>query len=539
MMSSTRRQGVHTEFSIKDLNTLAPCSIRSSKTCKTASTADLSNSANLNNSKNNNSKNQNSCESFNSSFSDLAKERSGDFSFDSAGYTADFTASNSTLDWDDNEAFPKVKGGTATPSTTCSRSVADIDLTDFVVLSAFQVDDSCTDHQQVEEEESEEEDKCSEYSEDEAPDESDEEEFPLVDFDQTVVPIEDEDADDDDESQVVLAPPPRDSVRIIEKRRSSIEEDLRQSREDQETQAALCQFLARSGIDKSPAARRSRGRSFKQHSQPPIVRTDSNRSSITENDVHPARLRRNLSGSRPPPTTRGRRISTNRDRSISRDRSTSTARDRSRSISRDRSTATAPNPSLDIVLDRPLLGRANCDDSEAEEDLFAVPAVRKQASERRLSDRKHRRVSSRVHLRDSDDCSRDSSKASVPGPAKTITKRSSRRRSVEAKPPPTRRSVRATKSGNLPTTKRVPINDLSYSTRSNPEHPTVSLEDRLNNLALIDASSRSHPETIFAIRGGDPERKARLPESKQVKARRKCSKMKASAVVPALNTMLG
>lgn len=354
------RQVVTKEVSIQDLGSLrahgnssrAGSRNNNSKnfddTLKTSSTMEssLSNSQNFfepQNSKNNGNfngnnstgksassfhwsgKSLNMMDSCSTSFSDLAAERSLDFSRDSfessTSYDPDFGASASSLDWDIGEAFPKSKRSSETASTTSST----VDMSEFMVLSAFQVDGN-------------------EKGTNNADFDSKEDKFPDQDScDGEESAEEEQDSSDGDEgqglqSQQVAVPPPRvDSVRRGDRRATLQREAEERERQDHAEKAALCQHLARNGIDNST---RGRGRQ---------------------------RMGRHTS------IGRSESACSERQRSISRHRSLSRQRARGRSVSRDRSTATAPAGTLEVTVDKPLLGKSHAEESDEEEDPWACP----------------------------------------------------------------------------------------------------------------------------------------------------------------------
>ncbi|CAB9523500.1 expressed unknown protein [Seminavis robusta] len=601
------RQGVKTETSIKDLNCLAVSMTKSSSrtknlhdTAKTLSTAGQSSLSNNSGSifdftpiNGGSSSRQNKMnlsgstslmmadDSNNSSFSDLAKQssrQSFESSYFGSSFDASFTASNSSLEWAEDEAFPK---SSATASTTTTTNSSTPDISDFVVLSAFQIiEPSSTNseaHQQ-EEGEAEEDDDDESHSEDEAfqeeedddeeSDEEYEEEFPEVDFDDediTQMALAAEDAEQ------FFAPSPRDSVkRGGENRRPSLQKIIKQpttpakTLEEQAAETALCQHLARSGIEVSSQRRgraRQRGSLIKHQPSPLLARGNSSRSSMTENDVEGLRqhCRRSLSRVRTPsrtpsvsahgraPSSRGRHLQQHH-----------VAAGRDRSVSRDRSAATAPAP-LEIRLDRPLLGKAllGDDDSEEEEeaDPWACPWIGNKAKPPGAMDPTTKDFEAPIpvlcFMNDS------SHQDSVMTPAQqSLASTKSRRRhraSIREKGPTaaassktkSRRSLRPTKSAEQErgtartprSSKRVSLKDCSA--RSNPEQRTLSLEERLGNLK--DASARSNPERSTTrhsreegSRGTSGSEKRRPSDSKQKRHR---SKGKAATTIPPLSGM--
>jgi hypothetical protein len=282
------RHGVTTETSIKDLNCLAATNRARSKnlhdTSKTLSTAQssMSNSNNgsfkfdftpINNgSSSNNSKPMNLNlsgnsldESMDSSFSGLVKQRTLDASKQSSAsftgfgfedsFNAIFTASDSSLEWEEHEAFPKSKRSSATEATIGSIS------SEFVVLSAFQM----IDQQQPTGEE-----ECDDQDQDQRQDEGED------GGDQRVGSLDKDDEEVERANQAMLsaaceeqlfAPSPRDSCvkRGLGVRRPSRQTHLKdgnnsvsKTAKNQAAEAAFCQHLARSGIDGGKSPRRGR-----------------------------------------------------------------------------------------------------------------------------------------------------------------------------------------------------------------------------------------------------------------------------------------
>jgi hypothetical protein len=452
-------------------------------------------------------------DSADSSFSGLAKKRTMDASKQSgesfigssfeSSFDASFTASDSSLEWEAHEAFPRSKRSSATESTTSSS----VDMSsEFVVLSAFQMID---DQQPIGEEvcdrdEGSETDRSDEDGDDESVGslEKDDEEFAKVDL------------HEERATQAMLlaayeeqffAPSPRDSCvkRITGVRRPSWQTHLKDRNNsacntpgNQAAELALCQHLARSGIDSGKSPRRGRARQrggFRLQPSPLLPRRDSSHgSAMTENDVDALKSCRLRSQSRTPsqrplsraPSTRGQCIRATRDRSVS----------------RDRSAATAPTACPESKLDQPLLGRAKGDESEEEDvDLWTCPwggghkatkdanhdipipilCFTKESSRAESVAQSRESSFSRSHIRH---------RASISGYKEQTTP------ALKIK---VRRSIRATKVEHQKaspvsrtSSKRVSMKDVSA--RSNPEHRRFSLEERLGTLK--DMSARSNPE---------------------------------------------
>jgi len=553
-------RNVATEISIKDLACLAvPVkSARSSKnlndTFKTASTAQSSLSSCSENifdmtpiCDNNNSTGMNWSgnslsmdESANSSFSDLAKERSfdnsknsfesdvSDTTFDDNGYHASFSASNGSLQWDDDEVFPKPKQGSA-------RRRNSVDVAEFVVLSAAQAE------QKGREDVGEEEEDFSD----------DDEEY----WNGGEIPFESD--------HTGLAPSPRDNkLKRGDNRRSSALKQsfyLEKSPEDQAAEAAICQHLTRTILDgKSPRRGRGRQRSY-THKPSQLLRldsnrssmTDSNRSSATEGDAGALKQARLRSLSR-----------TRNSHGAPHSRSSSVARHhgRDRSVSRDRSTATASAGNLEIKLEKPLLGKALGDESDEDEenpwdcpwfDKFnasksadvplMVPV--KELTVQRTADKARDAGEVPSSMRRFMDTS-EKSGASKSG-KRDCRRRASTNEERQCKPTSanrTRRSLRLTTSAKeRAPTKRSSLNDCS--SRSNPEQ-RASLGERLSHLR--DSSAQSTPERRTRSISGDEtdvvvahEHRRRPSDTKPTKPRRtRSSQTKGTAQVPTLSSML-